>query len=114
MTKGVDTRVGRQPWSETRFGRVVLFLGIVWSIAGAFLVLQSGLVEFVDQAVRAGWISPTRTASAPQPVMDARCAGTSPGVEPSAAQNAPDAAQLRGARYAAWQVGKGFGMAAGA
>ena len=58
MGEALNARSGRRRWSETHLGRGLLFLGIVWSIAGAFLVLQNLLPELLHQSVTRGWVSP--------------------------------------------------------
>lgn len=46
-----------QKFGETRVGRALIFVVIVWSIAGAFLALNIGIPALFDQAVRSRWIS---------------------------------------------------------
>ena len=107
MGTALDAPSGRRPWSETHLGRGLLFLGIVWSIAGAFLVLQNALPELIQQAVMHGWVSPEHVVNSKlQQEAARRC------VEPAAARGgraAVDAATLQRTRYAAFQMGYGFG-----
>jgi hypothetical protein len=113
MGAALNARSGPQRWSETRLGQGVLFLGIVWSVAGAFLVLQNVLLTVFAQAVVLGWLSPEITASRHlQEEAAQRCA--EPGAERVDGPAAADEETLRRARYAAFQMGMGFGMAAGA
>lgn len=102
-----DARSGRGQWPETRLARGLLFLGIVWSIAGAFLILQNGLSTLIDQVLLRGWVSPDLAVNSKLREEAARrCA------VPDAARTAIDAATLQRARTAAYQMGKHFGMAA--
>jgi hypothetical protein len=103
---------GRQRWTQTRLGQALLFLGIVWSIAGAFLLLQDGLFAIMDRAIQYGLISPDLTfnRSAPDNVaLHCPKLGGGPGDE----QLVTNAAVLQRARSAAYQMGKSFGLAAG-
>jgi hypothetical protein len=95
-------------WSETPLARGLLFLSIVWSIAGAFLVLQNLLPELVEQTVTRGWVSPDIAVNRNlDEEAQRRCA------EPqTAARPAPSLATLQRARYTAYQMGFGFGTAA--
>src|SRR5262245_5954630 len=97
----------RRRWSETLPGRGLLFLGIVWSIAGAFLILQNLLSELIDQTVTRGWVSPEVALNNKlQEEAVRRCA------QPNAARANVDSATLQRARYVAYQMGFRFGTAA--
>jgi hypothetical protein len=106
MGTALNARSDRRQWSETGLARGLLFLGIVWSIAGAFLVLQNLLPELLAQAVTQGWVSPDIAVNRTL-VEDAgrRCA------EPDAGRPALAPPVLQRARYAAFQMGFGFGTA---
>lgn len=110
MGEALNAESGRRRWSETHLGRGLLFLGIVWSIAGAFLVLQNLLPELLHQSVTRGWVSPDLAINSQLP--DERCA--EPGAARANGQAAADAATLQRTRYAAFRMGRGFGIAAGA
>ena len=113
MGATLNAKSGRRRWSETHLGRGLLFLGIVWSIAGAFLVLQNVLPELLHQSVLRGWVLPDLTINSQlQEEAARRCA--EPGAARANGQAAADAATLQRTRYAAFQMGRGFGMAAGA
>jgi hypothetical protein len=106
MGTALNASSGRRRWSETPVARGLLFLGIVWSIAGAFLVLQNALPELIQQAVMQGWLSPEHVVDSKLQAQAARrCA------EPAAARSAVDTATLRRTRYAAFQMGYVFGTA---
>jgi hypothetical protein len=97
---------------ETRLGRGLLFLGIVWSIEFAFLVPQNVLPLLLDQAIGLGLVSQEFTTD--RQVRDEaaqRCA--EPETAPTKGQTTADAGALQRARYAAFQMGRGFGIAAG-
>lgn len=108
-----QARGGRRRWSETRVGRGLLFLGIAWSISGAFLVFQNGLPSLLAWAIGHGVVPPEWGANHDLPKMAAeRCAALA--VAEAGAPSTADGAGLQGARYAAFQMGRGFGLAAGA
>lgn len=46
----------RRSWIESRAGRILSFVVITWSIAGAFIVLQEFPAYLVDQVVEKGWV----------------------------------------------------------
>jgi hypothetical protein len=95
-------------WIDSRAGRLVSFLAITWSIAGGFLLLQVGLPELIDVAVRKGVIPDSLVMQPPLPagvdcvpaIQRARAAVVDPRV----------AAQ---ARFLVWQMGFHTGFAAG-
>lgn len=99
---------GSRPWTASRAGRLVSFLGITWSIAGGFLLLQVGLPELIDVAVRHGVIPDSLTMQSPRAVaidcepaiQRSRAAVVDPGV----------AAQVR---FLVWRMGFQTGFAAG-
>jgi hypothetical protein len=96
----------RRSFGETRTGRFLTGVAIVWSIAGAFVALEIGLPELLNRAVRAGAVSDRLVIPGGlNPDSSARCA---PGVEsPPAPKAAPDA------RYLAWRLGFQIGWSAG-
>ena len=99
----------RPPWSATRLWRGLLFLGIVWSIAGAFLVLQNVLPELFVRAVGTGWIAPELTVNRSLKEEAAlRCND-----DAGETRVVTDPAALQSARYMAFRMGTGFGVAAG-
>src|SRR5262245_44103123 len=96
----------RRRWSETPLARGLLFVGIVWSIAGSFLVLQNLLPALLAQALTQGWISPDIAVNRTlEEEANRRCA------EPQATRSALDTPTLQRTRYAAFQMGFGFGTA---
>jgi len=111
MGTGSDASSRRRRWWETYPARGLLFLGIVWSIAGAFLVLQNALPALFDAALMRGLVSPDLAVNSKlQEEAARRCAEP----EPARAdrQATADAATLQRTRYAAFQMGFGFGTAA--
>jgi hypothetical protein len=108
-------RFGGRRWTETRLGRVALFLGIVWSVSGSFLALQSGLPALLAVAIDRGWVGTelfadgSRTKEAREKTAALRCAAAAP----SGVTTVADAAALQRARHAAFQMGRGFGIVAG-
>jgi hypothetical protein len=109
-------RFGGRRWTETRLGRAILFLGIVWSVSGAFVVLQTGLPALLAVAVDRGWVGTdlfadgSRSGEARERAAALRCATAAPNGVAAVA----DAAALQRARHAAFQMGRGYGIAAGA
>jgi len=108
----LNAAAGRRRLSETRFGRGLLFLTIVWSIAGVSVVLLQGLPELFVQAVAIGLIPPDSTVDRNLPKDAARRCGK-PGAGEANGQIAVDAATLQRARYSAFRLGRDFGLAAG-
>src|SRR5262245_22310306 len=89
-----------------RLKRALIFVGIVWSIASAFLFLQFGLPQIINRLLAAGWI-PSELAL-PTPVQTGPATAC---VSQSVAAVA-DAAALRQARYLSWKLGFQLGFAA--
>lgn len=107
MGTASDARSGQQRWPETRLARGLLFLGIVWSIAGGFLLLLNGLPMLTDLVLKRGWLSPEIAIdNRLREEAARRCA------QLDTARIALDGAALQRARYAAYQMGKHFGTAA--
>src|ERR1051325_2377828 len=100
----IRKRPGRYRWFESRVGRVVLFLGIVWSIEGAFLALQNGLKDLLD-VIQVGVASSEIVGS---PDANRHC--KAPGEQVNA--EAPVDRQL--ARLLAFRMGVDFGLAGAA
>jgi hypothetical protein len=90
-------------------GEASLFLGIVWSIAGAFLVLQNLLPELLHQSVTRGWVSPDLAINSQLP--DERSPSRS-----GAGQWAGRGRRGHAPAHAIRRIpdGQGFGIAAGA
>jgi hypothetical protein len=89
-----------------------LFLGIVWSIAGAFLVLQNGLPALLNEVIGLGLVSPELTIDRQLQEEAARRCAEPQAAPPTHGQAMADAAALS-VRYAAFQMGRGFGIAGG-
>jgi hypothetical protein len=100
-------------WSETRVRRGLLFVTIVWSIAGAFLALEFGWPELLHRAIGAGWV-PEELVMPIEARSDAaeRCAQSNIA---KATENTglDDPALMRQVRYASWMLGQRLGLAAG-
>jgi len=94
--------------TESRAGRFVSFVAITWSIAGGFLLLQVGLPELVDFAVRKGFIPDSLTMQRPRG-EGVNCA---PAVE-RARGTATDPRVAAQARFFVWRMGFHTGFAAG-
>jgi hypothetical protein len=88
-------------------GRALLFVAIVWSIAGAFQLLFYGGPWLVDRAVRAGWIADSLVM--PKPVQPTDCSAAIRDMP----QPGPDALPPGRARMAAYQLGFNLGAATG-
>src|SRR4029453_8190496 len=58
----------------TFFRRVLLFVGIAWSIAGAFQLLSNGGPWLLDRAVKAAWIPDGLVAPRPHQHVDCSAA----------------------------------------
>ena len=108
----MNTGAGTRRWSDSRLGRGAIFLGIVWSIAGASLLILQGLPSLLVEAVAVGLISADLTGD--------RRAGAD-GIQRCAEQDVAQAdrqavvndAALQRARYSAFRMGRSFGLAAG-
>jgi hypothetical protein len=102
----LETRT-RGSFGETRTGRFLTGVAIVWSIAGAFVALEIGLPELLSRAVRAG-VVPDRLVipSDVTPDSSSHCRPSSATVSPP--PKAPDEA-----RYLAWRLGFQVGWSAG-
>jgi len=90
--------------------RGALFLAVVWSISGAYLVLLNGQTELVNRAIRVGLIPPDLVISREGKEHAAqRCAAS--GAVPAHVGSVTDAADLRTARIVAYEMGMKFGLA---
>lgn len=99
---------GWRPRTASRARRLVSFLAITWSIAGGFLLLQVGLPELVDLAVRTGLIPDSLTMQPP------RAAGVdcAPAIQRARAA-VVDPRVAAQARFLVWRMGFHTGFAAG-
>lgn len=88
----------REAFSATRTGRALIFVAIVWSIAGAFLALNIGIPALFYKAVHSRWI-PDSLVLPNAAKLSAHC----PKENESSVKL--DDAKLREVRYAAWQMG---------
>jgi hypothetical protein len=111
LLQGLIARSGRRPWTQTRLGRGLLFLGIVWSIAGAFLILQNGQILILNRAIDYGLISPDRTVNL-RPGDDATLRCARPGGTEGDQQSVTDPGALHRASNDAYGLGKIYGLAA--
>ena len=113
MTTEAGSPSSHRSWSESRLGRGLLFLGVVWSIAGAFLLLQVGLPEIVARVFKAGWI-PNELAmpKTSRPDAASTCADISSSSSPAETGVGADQAVLQQARYLSWKLGFKLGFAA--
>ena len=114
MDAASDARTRRRPWSETHLARGLLFLGIVWSIAGTFLVLQNGLVSLSAHGIGIGIIPPElASSSAMREEAARRCGDPWTQGAGSGARTAAESAALQRAALDAYRMGRGFGITAG-
>lgn len=102
---GNEVKAGRK-FSESRAGRALIFLAIVWSIAGAFLALEIGLPALLAQVVQSRWI-PDSLVLPDAAKLSAHC----PKEHESRAKL--DDQTLREVRYAAWYLGFEVGSLTG-
>ena len=91
----------------TLFRRALLFVGIAWSIAGAFQVLSRGGPWLLDRAVKASWIPESLVAPRPRAVD---CSAAVQGMS----KRALDDAALRRTRAEAYEMGFNLGLVTGA
>lgn len=107
MGTAPDTHPSRRRWSETRLGRGLLFVAIVWSIAGGFLILLNAAPALSSLLLLQGWVS-LEMAVNPKLREEAarRCS------QPDAPRASVDAATLQQTRFVAFQMGFRFGTAA--
>jgi hypothetical protein len=94
----------------SRLRQGLIFVAIVWSIAGAFLLLHIGLPELLHRLLVAGWI--------PDELVLGDRARETPALHCGAAAGSPsptrvDPALAREARFASWKLGQHVGFAAG-
>jgi hypothetical protein len=87
--------------------RALLFVGIAWSVAGAFQLVSNGGPWLLDRAVKAGWVPDWIVAPRPQPVD---CSAAVQGMP----KRELDATTLRQTRVAAYQLGYDLGLVTGA
>jgi hypothetical protein len=94
--------------TQSLAGRVVSFVAITWSVAGGLLLLQQGLPELLDAAIRRGLIpnslvmprSPSATVDCRPALQRAKTSTTDPRV-------------VAQARFLVWRMGIQTGFAAG-
>ena len=87
----------------------MLFLAVVWSIAGAFLVVQFGLPGILGLATSRGWLD--ASLMMPRPVTGAT--GCSQADMEHRGWKADDPAAVGELRHAIWSLGRRLGFAAG-
>jgi hypothetical protein len=98
-------------WSESRLARGLLFLAVVWSVAGAFVGLHLGAPNLLHLLVREGWIDAQRVMP---DYAEVRTAKACPSDEAAGAADTAmaDPVERRQVRYAIWRLGQEFGFAA--
>lgn len=108
MVARSDARTDRYRRLRSRLARGLLFVGIVWSIAGVFAVLRSGLPNMAVAAMARGWI-PAQLGMSKElaAAAEQHCAG----VGQEAGKASADPAYLGAARYVAVEMGESFGAA---
>lgn len=92
----------------TLFRRVLLFVGIAWSIAGAFQLLYNGGPWLLARVVNADWVP--RWLVDPRPHQAVDCSAAAQGMQ----THALDETTLRRTRVAAYQLGFDLGLYSGA
>lgn len=90
-------------------GRGLLFVGIVWSIAGAFLILHFGQPMLVDPLIQAGLIPPEHAIPRRGPATSCTSQGADTLPEAAVKLSDPEKRQIR---YASWRLGINLGFAA--
>jgi hypothetical protein len=99
----------RRSFADTRIGRFLTGVAIVWAIAGAFVALEIGLPELLSRAIAAG-VVPDRMVLPGGLSSDsaAHCrAGGPSGARPPGTEAGGEA------RYLAWRLGFQIGWSAG-
>ena len=100
----------RPSFGETRTGRFLTGVAIVWSIAGAFVALEIGLPELLSRAVSAGVVPDSLLM--PGGLSRDSTTHCQPGSSPGAATPSADKTAVE-ARYLAWRLGFQVGWSAG-
>ena len=112
MNRLTAARPGRGGGFLARLLRGMLFLAIVWSIAGAFLALQVGTPWLVDNALKVGWI-PEELAMPGGVRTEGAAQCVDVGAESGVRTSGPiDPSILHQARYLTWRLGRDLGFAA--
>jgi hypothetical protein len=101
------------PAPASRVRGPILFIGIVWSIAFTFLLLEHGTYRLIDWGYRSATISDQYGMPTPSPQASAQCESVVDAQANSTTQHQPDPSISRKARLIAWKVGSGFGVAVG-
>ena len=102
-------RIGATPSFFPRFSQGLRFIAIVWSIAGAFLVLHLGSSELFHRLLVASWIPADL-------VLPDRGSFAATTCGPSADQTelrVPDPVAAQHVRFVSWKLGRDLGFAAG-
>lgn len=89
--------------------RGLLFVAIVWSIAGAFLILHFGQPMLVEPLIQAGLIPSEHAIPRRGPAASCYQSADTP---PDAAVKLSDPAEIRQIRYDSWRLGMNLGLAA--
>jgi len=94
-------------WAQSRPRQVLLFVAIVWAIAGAFQILNYGVSSLLDFAIQDNRIPDTLLMPGTKKFAD--CSG----VIRTGPQFRPDSVALRQARLKVYVLGRLLGQAAG-
>jgi hypothetical protein len=101
------TQLGRHSKLLSRVRGGLLFVAIVWSIAGAFLLLQHGVPQLFHRLLVAGWIPAELT------LPDRGSVPVAAHCDELKMAPAPGPAQPADARFGGWKLGQEVGFAAG-
>ena len=98
---------------KTPLAQGLWFVAIVWSIAGAFLVLEFAWPQLLLWSIGTGWL-PAEIAMPAQERMPAAlvCRQEDVDAEVGASVDLDDPIAMRERRYASWMLGQKFGFAA--
>jgi hypothetical protein len=99
---------------EVRLRRGLLFVAVVWSIAGAFMALDAGVGSLWHWSIATGLVPPSfAMPNGGDIVPPAYCAYRDLDTRRGAATVPADPAQKRQLRYTSWLLGLHLGFAAG-
>jgi hypothetical protein len=110
MNGNLESKFAQRYFSQTPFARSVVFVAIVWSIAGAFLTLEFAWPELLSRSIRAGWLA-GELAMPTQKGMPATLVCRQEDLAGEAATADVDPVVKRQARFASWMLGQRFGFA---
>ena len=111
MNSKPESRFGQRSLSQTPLARGALFVAIVWSIAGAFLALESASNQLSNRAMRAGWLPAELVQGTSLMPATLVCRQQDVNAVEAANVDLNDPIALRDARSASLNLGLIFGFA---